>query len=180
MTSRALIQLLLCMIQSAVLCLGFVGVQVVHGNDLPTEGVISGLPMLEYYITIFLLMYATDALGLMISCIVKSEQLASQLSPYILIVQLLFSGVLFEMKGAATVVSGLMVSRWGMQALGSISNLNGYDSRMGVPSYALQDEAFEKTAGNLWGAWLLLLLFIVVPLIVGTVCLHRVKNDKRG
>lgn len=178
MASRAIIQMLLCAIQSAVLCISFLGVRVVYGNELPPDGVIGGLPMMEYYITIFLVMYATDSLGLMISSIVKSEQLASQISPYILIVQLLFSGALFEMQGAATAVSGLMVSRWGMEALGSISDLNSFPSRLGV--YLPTNDAYERTGGNLLGAWLMLLLFIVVPLIVGTMCLHQVKNDKRG
>ena len=178
MASRALIQLVLCAIQSAVLCLGFLGVRVVYGNELPPDGVIGGLPMFEYYMTIFLVMYATDSLGLMISCIVKSEQLASQLSPYILIVQLLFSGALFEMQGAATLVSGLMASRWGMEALGSISDLNNYYSKYGIP--LPPNEAYERTGGNLIGAWMMLLLFVVVTLIIGTVCLRQVKNDKRS
>ena len=178
LASRALIQLLLCAVQSAVLCLGFLGVRVVHGNDLPSDGVIGGSPMIEYYLTLFLVMYATDSLGLMISCIVKSEQLASQLSPYILIVQLLFSGALFEMEGAATLVSGLMTSKWGMKALGSISELNNYDSKLGIS--LPPNEAFERTGGNLIGAWMMLLLFVAVTLVVGTVCLRQVKNDKRS
>ena len=178
MASRALIQLILCAAQSAVLCLGFLGVRVVHGNALPSDGVIGGSPMIEYYITLFLVMYATDSLGLMISCIVKSEQLASQLSPYILIVQLLFSGALFEMEGAATLVSGLMSSKWGMKALGCISNLNDYPSKYGI--WLPANEAYERTGGNLIGAWMMMLLFVAVTLIIGTVCLHQVKNDKRG
>ena len=183
MASRAFIQLILCAVQSAVLCLGFLGVRVVHGNDLPSDGVIGGSPMIEYYLTLFLVMYATDSLGLMISSIVKSEQLASQLSPYILIVQLLFSGALFEMEGAATLVSGLMTSKWGMQALGSISDLNKFASKLsekvGYPIY-LEAKDYKRTGGNLIGAWMMLLLFVVVTLIIGTVCLHRVKNDKRS
>ena len=183
MASRALIQLLLCAAQSAVLCLGFLGVRVVHGNELPSDGIIGGSPMIEYYITLFLVMYATDSLGLMISSIVKTEQLASQLSPYILIVQLLFSGALFEMEGAATLVSGLMTSKWGMKALGSISELNKFESklsvRVGFPIY-LESKDYEPTGGNLLGAWMMLLLFVAVTLVVGTVCLRQVKNDKRS
>ena len=178
MASRALIQLALCAVQSAVLCLGFLGVRVVHGNELPSDGVIGGSPMIEYYLTLFLVMYATDSLGLMISCIVKSEQLASQLSPYILIVQLLFSGALFEMEGAATLVSGMMTSKWGMKALGCISMLNDYPSKYGI--WLPANDAYERTGGNLIGAWMMLLLFVAVTLVVGTVCLRQVKNDKRS
>ena len=138
--------------------------------------------MIEYYITILLIMYASDTLGLMISCFVKSEQLASQLSPYILIVQLLFSGVLFAIEGAASTVSALMLSRWGMEALGSTSDLNGLPLRLQaefpmIPHEA--DEAFTYTAEHLTEVWLILLAFVLVPLILGNIALHGVKKDSR-
>lgn len=175
-SSRAIIQLALCVFQSAVLCLSYIGVQVAYDNELPKEGLIFGSCMVEYYITIFLIVYAADTMGLCISCIVKNEQLASQMSPYILIVQLLFSGVLFEMKGAAENVSAFMLSRWGMEALGSISDLNS----LPVLGRSQIEDAFEATSGHLWTVWGILLVFIVVPLIAGNFILHGVKNDTRG
>ncbi len=181
--SRALVQMGLCLIQAAVLCLSFLGVEYFYGNELPQEGLIFGSVMAEYYITVFLIMYAADTMGLMISCVVKNEQLASQLSPYILIVQLLFSGVLFAMEGAASSVSALMLSRWGMEALGSISNLNDLPLRLQeqfpmIPHEA--DEAFTYTAEHLQEVWLILAVFVIVPLVIGNLALHGVKNDSRG
>ena len=182
-TSRAIVQLGLCAIQAAVLCLSFWGVELFYGNELPAEGIVFGPVMLEYYITVFLVMYAADTMGLMISCLVKSEQLASQLSPYILIVQLLFSGVLFSMEGASSSVSAFMLSRWGMEALGSISDLNGLPLRLQeefpmIPHEA--DAAFEYTSEHLLTVWLILLAFVLVPLVVGNFILHGVKKDSRG
>ena len=182
-TSRALLQLVLCAFQSAVLCLSFLGVQLVYGNKLPADGLIFPFPMLEYYITVFLVMFAADTMGLMISCFVKSEQLASQLSPYILIVQLLFSGVLFPMEGAASSVSALMLSRWGMEALGSISNLNKLPLRLQaefpmIPHTA--EKAFKATSGHLGTVWLILLIFVILPLVIGDAALYGVKKDSRG
>lgn len=180
--SRAILQLGLCAIQSAVLCLSFIGVHAVYDNPLPETGLIFDTVLIEYYITVFLVMYAADALGLMISCFVKSEQLASQLSPYILIVQLLFSGVLFTMEGAASGVSALMLSRWGMEALGSTSNLNSLPLRLQeefpmIPHEA--EDAFLYTAEHLRNVWLILLAFVIVPLVIGTLLLYRVKKDSR-
>lgn len=182
-TSRAIIQLILCAFQSAVLCLSFYGVHWAYDNEIPSEGLIFGSAMLEYYITIFLIVFAADTMGLCISCIVKNEQLASQMSPYILIVQLLFSGVLFAMEGVASSVSAVMLSRWGMEALGSISNLNDLPLRLQeefpmIPHEA--DEAFVYTAEHLQEVWLILLVFVVVPLIIGNIALHSVKKDTRG
>lgn len=180
--SRAIVQLVLCAVQSALLCLSFLGVREVYGNELPEEGLVFSGAMVEYYITIFLIMYASDTLGLMISSIVKSEQLASQLSPYILIVQLLFSGVLFPMEGAASSVSGLMLSRWGMEALGSISDLNNLPLRLQVDFPMIPheaDDSFLYTAEHLTEVWLILLLFVIVPLVLGNFFLYRVKKDGR-
>ncbi len=180
--SRAFIQFLLCAFQSAVLCLSFYGIEYFYENELPAEGLLFENTMLEYYVTILLIMYAADTLGLMISCFVKSEQLASQLSPYILIVQLLFSGVLFPIEGAAKTVSALMLSRWGMEALGSTSDLNGQPLRLQaefpmIPHEA--DEAFTFTSEHLTEVWLILVAFVLVPLILGNIGLHGVKKDSR-
>ena len=154
----------------------------VYDNPLPEEALLLGSPMGEYYITLALVMYAADTMGLMISCFVRSEQLASQLSPYILIAQLLFSGVLFEMKGAASGVSALMLSRWGMEALGSISDLNGIPSVIAetIPQYATPfSESFECTPEHLRKTWLILVIFCVAPLFISDVLLHRISKDGR-
>lgn len=180
--SRALIQFVLCAFQAFVLCLSFIGVNVVYGNDLPEQGIVFDQVLVEYYITLFLIMYAADTMGLMISCFVKNEELASQLSPYILIVQLLFSGVLFAMEGAAESLSAVMLSRWGMEALGSISDLNGLPLRLQaefpmIPHEA--DEAFACTAEHLGEVWLILVVFVLLPLLIGNLLLHGVKHDGR-
>lgn len=180
--SRAIIQLFLCALQSAILCLSFRGVEQAYGNEMLSEGLIHSSITAEYYITVFLVMYAADTMGLMISCFVKSEQLASQLSPYILIVQLLFSGVLFKLKGIASTSSNFMLSRWGMEALGSSSNLNSlplsmHDEFPMIPHEA--NEAYTYTAEHLQEVWLILLAFVLVPLIIGTVGLYGVKKDSR-
>ena len=180
--SRSIVQFLLCAVQSAVLCVSFYGVKLVYGNDLPAEGLVFPQIYAEYYVTLLLIMYASDTLGLMISCFVRSEQLASQLSPYILIVQLLFSGVLFKMEGPASSVSAIMLSRWGMEALGSTSDLNGLPLALQeqfpmIPHEA--DDAFLSTSGHLLKVWLILLAFVFVPLLAGAIGLRRVKKDSR-
>ena len=182
--SRTIIQTVLCLIQSLVLTLCFPAVELFYGNDMPSHGLAFDGIFLEYYISVFLLMLAADALGLMISCFVKSEQLASQLSPYILIVQLLFSGVLFPVNGAASTVSALMLSRWGMEALGSSCDLNELPLRMQeemplVPIPHDPDDAFSYELEHLLVVWLILLAFIIVPIVIGNFGLHRVKKDSR-
>lgn len=182
--SRTILQTVLCLLQSLVLTLCFPGVELIYGNDMPGYGLAFDSIFPEFFISVFLIMLAADALGLMISCFVKSEQLASQLSPYILIVQLLFSGVLFPMDGAAFTVSALMLSRWGMEALGSSCDLNELPLRMQeemplIPIPHEPDDAFSHDVDHLLVVWLIMLAFIIVPIVIGNFGLHRVKHDSR-
>ena len=121
-------------------------------------------------------------MGLMISSIVKKEETASVMAPYILIVQLIFSGILFTMKGAAETVSYVMLSRWGMETMGSTSNLNKLPLRIqetvpGVPHEA--EAMFEHTAEHLLQGWLVLAGFALGFIVVGNLFLHLVKKDSR-
>lgn len=180
--SRAIIQFILCAVQSAILCTSFLGVKLQYGNSLPENGIVFGNVLIEYYISILLLMYAADAMGLMISCIVKKAETANVMAPYILIVQLIFSGILFTMKGSAEKLSYLMLSRWGMEALGSISDLNNLQLKiqMEIPSIGHDTEdMFNHTAEHLYQVWGIFILFILLFVISGNLLLHRVSRDTR-
>jgi hypothetical protein len=47
------------------------------------------------------------------------------MAPMLIMPQLLFSGVVIELKGAMELISKFVNCRWGMSALGSIASLNG-------------------------------------------------------
>lgn len=189
MTSRAILQLGLCFIQSIILTLSIPAMDWVHGNPYPSEGLIFSATLLEYFLTLFLVMFGADAMGLMISSVVKKAELASTLAPYILIAQLLFSGMLFKMEGFASTFSAIMLSRWGMEALGSTSDLNALPLKITQaedfnPMLADQlprefEDAFDADPAHLALVLALLLAFVIVPLVVGDVMLHRVKKDSR-
>jgi len=182
MASRAIVQFILCTVQSAVLCISFLGVQWKYDNALPESGIIFDNVMIEYYITLLLLMYAADTMGLLISSIVKKSETASVMAPYILIVQLIFSGILFEMKGSAEKVSYLMLSRWGMEALGSISNLNDMQLKiqLTIPTVPHEaDDMFLYTKEHLCEVWGIFIIFILVFVIVANLSLHSVSKDSR-
>ena len=198
MGSRAIIQLALCLFQSFVLSMSIPMITWVHGNSMPSSGLFSGLVFMEFYISIFFIMMASDALGLLISSIVKKDELAGKLAPYILILQLLFSGVLFELEGAGNILSGIMISRWGMEALGSICDLNnmpttiykemtheGFEPGM-CPCNLIEElehmefkAGFDATAGHFALVLFIMLLFIAIPLVVADLMLRKVKNDGR-
>ncbi len=184
--ARVILQFLLCMIQSFILNFSLLGVELVHGNDMPSSGVIVGSVMVESFVSIFLLMYAADMMGLMFSCMVRKSETANVMAPYILIVQLIFSGILFEMKGVSEIISYLMLSRWGMEALGSSCELNNLDLRIVMERPELStmishdaETMFESTPAHLLLVWGILILFSTVFAVVGALTLRGVAKDKR-
>lgn len=181
--SRAILQLLLCLVQSVALCMSFYGVAIVYGHTLPDQGLLTGSAMAEYYLSVLLVMYASDMFGLMISCFVRTEQLASQISPYILIAQLLFSGLLFPMEGVSNIISAFMFSRWGMEALGSITNLNALPMKIAYENgYDITHDPidyFTYTGDHLMEVWLVLLIFVIGCVLIGMIGLYSVRKDSR-
>lgn len=180
--SRAVFQLVLCLLQSILLTSGFIGVHWKHGNELPSEGIILRSALLECWITIALLTFAADTMGLFLSSLVRKPETANVMAPYILIVQLIFSGILFAMQGAADLLSYAMLSRWGMEALGSICNLNQLPLKIqltvpNVPHEA--EDMFLRTAQHLSQVWIVLIGFSVGFLVLGNLVLHRVAKDTR-
>lgn len=149
MLANAIVQFLLCAFQSAVLCLCFPGIALVYDARPPSSGALiggAGGVYWEYYITFLLLFYASDALGMVVSTLMKSAETATSVTPYILIVELVFCGMLFELKGLLNKISYGMISRWGMEALGTTSDLNC------LPLKDPKDEDANSSSGGATGA----------------------------
>ena len=117
-----------------------------------------------------------------ISSVVQSGDKAMAAAPFVLIVQLLFSGILFTLKGAGKIISYCTVSRWSVEALGSIARLNKLDLRMQADFPMLEHEAesfFKATAGHVWTASGILILMTAVLMVVATLLLRNVAKDRR-
>ena len=180
--SRAVVQFVLCLLQSALLTCSIIGVKVYYSNALPKQGILLDNVLLEYFISIVVLTFAADTMGMLISCLVRKPETANVMAPYILIIQLIFSGILFSMKGAAESFSYAMLSRWGMEAMGSISELNNLPLKIQETIPTVPHEAedmFLHTQGHLISVWCVLVGFTVVFLILGNLFLHRVTKDAR-
>lgn len=147
-------------------------VAVANWGHLPEEGVM--LPaVLELQITFFLTIFSSDALGLLISSIVRNENSAMTVMPFILIIQLVMSGLIFELSGAIKTVSALTVSRWGLDAICATAHTNDMGS-----IYPVSKE-MESTPENLLWLWGILLIFVVIYTILSIAFLERVDKDKR-
>jgi ABC-type multidrug transport system permease subunit len=75
-------------------------------------------------ITIFLTLFAAMSLGLMVSAIAKNSTQANTALHILLLPQIIFSGVLFEVDKASKYISWLMISRWSVGAFGTLVDVN--------------------------------------------------------
>ena len=126
-------------------------------------------PTLELFISFFLITFSADALALVISAVVKDENTAMTVMPFALIIQLIMSGMVFELKGIPEKVSTLTISRWGLNAICTSADVN----QMAFFAYSKEMEA---TVGNLLHQWGILLLFAVVYAILTIIALEFVDS----
>lgn len=116
------------MIYQAFLCLGQTAITlfVCHMTKVsfPDQSLITGVPILDIGITLFLITYCADMMALMVSAFVHSTTTAMTIMPFLLIFQLVFSGGFFQLEGAAVKITNITISKWGLTALCSQGDYN--------------------------------------------------------
>ena len=117
--AHMLYQLILCFLQSCVTIL----ICWIVGIQFPVAGIITPFGVLDFGITVLLVTYASDIMGLMISCIVKTTTTAMTVMPFLLIFQLIFSGGFFDL-GSADFIKVATISHWGMDSMCTIGQYN--------------------------------------------------------
>ena len=170
--SKYAIQLLISLAQTFI----FVGLFTVLMGNLPSSGVKTSC-FAEVFITMWLTIYSSSALGLLVSSIMKNGDRAMAVSPFLLIIQLLFSGILFPLKGASEIISYFTVSRWSVEALGNVVDLNGLKHKYQQIHYK-PDDMFLHNWPHLSHTWLILVAFIVVLAVLSIICLRNVSKDR--
>ena len=96
----------------------------------PAQGLVTGSFHVDFFISMFLVLFAADMLGIAVSSLVKTTTAAMTVMPFILIVQLIFSGSIFPITGQAKILSDLTISKWGQRVLCIEANLNELPSEI--------------------------------------------------
>lgn len=167
-------------------------------RDFPNHGVIFGWTGFEFFISFTLVIFCADALGLMISCIVKTENAAMTVMPFVLIIQLVMSGLMFTLPEEAKPVKELTISKWGLSAICSSADLNEIPTRDTLEKFqeaAMSDKSitswkdlgltqtyemeFDASIQHIAATWLVLLLYSAAYGIIGILFLKQVDRDKR-
>ena len=111
-------EFVLCLAETVVVMIVLL---VTNRKHLPDEGILFPL-VIDLFISFFLVIFAADMLSLLVSCVVKTPNVAMTVMPFVLIVQLVFAGVVFELEGSMEKVANLTICKWGMQAVQVIAN----------------------------------------------------------
>ena len=154
----------------------------VRVDNIPNTGY--KLPMfLELYITAFLVSWSASITGIFVSSLVKNADRAMTLAPILLMPQLLFAGVIFELKGVTEVISWFACCRWGMEALGASADLTHKQLRMEMENHIAlgppDKPQYEPSMINVFGRWGILLLFVAVFAALSVLVLRRIKSERK-
>lgn len=173
--SKYIVQGLICLVQATLLTVIFLALM----EHSAKAGLYFAKPGYEIWITMILTIYASAAMGLIVSSLVKNGDRAMAIAPFVLIIQLLFSGVLFDLSGAALQISKVTVSRWAMECLGNITNLNALPSIASPTGEHKTYDFFARTTTHLAHTWEILAIVAVFCGGVSIVVLRNLKKDHR-
>ena len=175
--SKSVLQAALGFVQASILTFVFLGLV---GKD--KKGIFLDHFSPEILFTVWLTILASIAMGFVISSMVKSGDKAMAAAPFVLIVQLLFSGILFTLKGAGEWISYCTVSRWSVEALGSIAKLNRLELKLQEDFPMLEHEAesfFKATKLHVAQSWMVLAAMTALFVIISILSLRNVSKDRR-
>lgn len=148
---------------------------------LPSEDLLWS-SQLTFFFTTFLTTLASSSLGIFVSCFFNNSDRAMVAAPILLMPQILFSGMIFSLSGITDLISMIIISRWGMEAYGTLANLNDLPSQfmLDYPDFPLTreiDQAFEFSSGHLTWVWMILLFFILAMVILSRLVLNRISTE---
>lgn len=173
--SKVLVLGLFCFIQ-AFLLTGMFSLRV----GAPDKGVVL-FPVGEMFLTTFLTAFSAAAMGLFASAMFKNPDRAMTVAPILLMPQILFSGLLFELKGITKIISWFAVCRWSMEGYGTTSNLNALKYMVKINGDVQEvahkaEDFFDYTGAHIWKSWGILLTFVIGFSVISCLVLRNIKK----
>lgn len=140
--------------------------------DYEKEGIVFSNKNIDLLITFFLIIFSLDMLGFLAGTMINGINSITTAVPAILVVQLLFSGCLFELDEHIEVIAYITSARWGFYSLGSIFNLNSLLQVGG-------ESIFKPEAEYLWYCWRYMILLAIIFILLSGTCLYfKMKRTK--
>lgn len=176
--ARVLTELVLCLAE-AVLMIGTIVILYPHAQG-------NGSQIVLFWVTLFLVIFTSDMLSLLISAFVKKSSQAMTAMPLVLMVQLLFSNFLQSLDDKIPFlvwISHATITRWGTTAFFRIANMNNL-----VPSQGHTDwQVYQKDGVGTYaydllailGNWGVLIAFSALFMVATSLVLTSVRKDAR-
>ena len=174
-SSKLFVMGLICGVQSLLLTVVFTFL-----IGAPDEGIMF-TPAFEILITTFLTALAASAMGLFVSALFKNADKAMTVAPILLMPQLLFSGLIFELGGVTEIISWAVVCRFSMQGYGTTTNLNSLSTRLEQQGIYIEreiDTFFTFSRRNYTYSSLVLCLFVFVFAVLACCVLRSIKKEQ--
>ncbi|MET7620615.1 FHA domain-containing protein [Streptomyces sp. NPDC005408] len=157
--SKVIVLGVITAIQGVIICgIGFAT------RDLPAEGLIMP-PAVEICLVVIALGFTSMMFGLVISSLVKTAEKTMPLLVMFAIVQVVFTGILFQVYGSPGLeqFAWLMPSRWAIAGAGATLDLSHLMPPWDPNKPTDLDPLWEHSAGQ-WG------MNITVLLVIGVIC----------
>lgn len=157
--SKVIVLGLITALQGVIICgIGFAT------RELPEEGLVLP-PAVELCVTIIALGFTSMMFGLVISSLVKTAEKTMPLLVMFAIVQVVFTGILFQVYGSPGLeqFAWLMPSRWAIAAAGSTLDLGHLMPPWDPKDPTNLDPLWDSTVGQ-WG------FNLTVLVLIGVVC----------
>lgn len=167
----SVVMTVLCLVQSLVLYCVFT-----HLAGLPSDFIYkAGFDM---FVTAFLCTYSAAMLGMMCSSLLANT---TYLAPVLVVIQIVFSGMIFTLEGVTKSVSRFVSCHWAMNALSAICDLNSLPVEVDVPnigttSIYYSNSDFDPESFTLFSSWLMLLVLGIGALLI---CLLVMRLKRR-
>lgn len=174
--SKIIVMGVICLVQSFMLS-GVFALAI----GLPDQGVITN-PFIEIFFITFLTAMAASAIGILVSSLFKNADRAMTVAPILLMPQLLFSGLIFELEGASKLISWIATCRFSMEGYGTTANLNELELKLQQKGLQLVHEAedyFEYTSGHFGFATAVLVVNVIIFTILAIMVLSSIKKETK-
>lgn len=150
--------------------------------DYSREGIVLWNADMDILLTLFLIIESSATLGLFLGMLISDIKSAMSILPLVLIVQMLFSKGIFELKGRLDIISEYVIARFGIASLGSILDINQYPIAVRV-AYPIVDQKentlFQATSDYLINCWLHMSVLAIIPFIAAYFLMCFRKRTKK-
>lgn len=148
----SVVMTLLCLIQSLLLFLTFTMVA-----DVPVSYLYDA--RFDMFLTTFLCSYSAAMLGMLCSALFSNS---TYMAPVLVIIQIVFSGMIFSLEGITKQISMFVSCHWAMNALAALCDLNHLPSYINMPqvgkiSVTYTNPEFATEKFTLFTSWSMLL-----------------------